>query len=84
MSSIVRAQSSLTPMHRGQLPPVACRHARVDGLQRPSGRNAYPQRDHPINHHVAKPPHDRLADRDKAGRPRAHNPSIQQLLTTEA
>jgi hypothetical protein len=29
-------------MHRGRLPPVACRHVRVDGLQRPSGRNAYP------------------------------------------
>ena len=42
MTSIVRAQSSLTPMHRGQLPAVACRHVRVDGLQRASGRNAYP------------------------------------------
>jgi hypothetical protein len=29
-------------MHRGRLPASSCRHARVDGLQRLSGRNAYP------------------------------------------
>src|SRR5436309_4920516 len=36
----MRAQPSLTPMHRGRLPAVPCRHARVDGPERPSGRNA--------------------------------------------
>jgi hypothetical protein len=29
-------------MHRGRLPASSCRHVRVDGLQRLSGRNAYP------------------------------------------
>ena len=33
----------LKPMHRGQLPALRCRHARVDGLQRLSGRLALPQ-----------------------------------------
>ena len=31
---------SVTPMPRGRLPACCCRHHRVDGLQRPSGRNA--------------------------------------------
>ena len=42
MKSFVRAQLAPNPMHRGQLPASSCRHVRVDGLQRPSGRNAYP------------------------------------------
>jgi len=29
-------------MRRGRLPTYCCRHLRVDGLERPSGRNAYP------------------------------------------
>jgi EmrB/QacA subfamily drug resistance transporter len=36
------ALSSLTPMHRGRLPASSCRHGHVDGLHRPSGRNASP------------------------------------------
>jgi hypothetical protein len=36
-----------------------------------------PQRDHPINHHVAGPLHDTVADRDTAGRPRAPHPYLQ-------
>ena len=41
--TVVRAQPSLNPMHRGRLPAIVdCRHACVDGLQRLSGRNAYP------------------------------------------
>jgi hypothetical protein len=37
------------PMHRGQLPADCCRHARVEGPQRPSGRTHLPQREpHPI------------------------------------
>ena len=42
MKSVVRAQLSPNPMHRGQFPASSCRHVRVDGLQRPSGRNPYP------------------------------------------
>jgi len=38
----VRAQSSVTPMRRGQLPACCCRHFLVAGPERPSGRNAYP------------------------------------------
>jgi len=36
----MRAQPFITPMHRGQLPAGPCRHAFVDGPERPSGRNA--------------------------------------------
>jgi hypothetical protein len=35
-----RAQPSITPMHRGQLPACSCRHDRVAGLHRQSGRTA--------------------------------------------
>ena len=42
MKSVMRAQPSLTPMRRGRLLPCSCRHARVDGPDRPSGRNAFP------------------------------------------
>ena len=37
-----RAQPSLTPMRRGRLPTGSRRHHLVDGLKRPSGRNASP------------------------------------------
>jgi hypothetical protein len=40
MTTAMRALPSLTPMHRGRLPARSCRHERVDGLHRPSGRNA--------------------------------------------
>src|SRR5207247_5957109 len=36
----MRAQPLITPLHRGRRPTVSCRHARVDGPERPSGRNA--------------------------------------------
>jgi hypothetical protein len=36
----MRAQPFITPMHRGRLPTCPRRHARVDGPERPSGRNA--------------------------------------------
>jgi hypothetical protein len=36
----MRAQPFFTPMHRGQLPAVSCRHLRADGPERMSGRNA--------------------------------------------
>ena len=40
MSFPVRAKPLVTPMRRGRLPAPSCRHARVDGPERPSGRNA--------------------------------------------
>ena len=42
MTTSLCALPSLTPMHRGQLPASSCRHDHVDGLHRPSGRNASP------------------------------------------
>src|SRR5450755_2638248 len=42
MTSAVRAKPSFTQMRRGQLPPSSCRHHKVDGHHRPSGRNASP------------------------------------------
>jgi hypothetical protein len=38
----MRAQPSLTPMHRGRLPASSCRQQPLDGPERPSGRNALP------------------------------------------
>jgi hypothetical protein len=40
MTTGLRAQPSITPMHRGPLPACSCRHAHVDGHQRQSGRTA--------------------------------------------
>jgi hypothetical protein len=39
----MRAQPSLTPMHRGRRPACSCRHplTGVDGPERPSGRSAF-------------------------------------------
>ena len=42
MTFPVRAKPFITQMRRGRLPACCCRHARVDGLERPSGRNASP------------------------------------------
>jgi hypothetical protein len=42
MSFSARATPFITQMRRGRLPAASCRHARADGLQRPSGRNASP------------------------------------------
>jgi hypothetical protein len=36
----LRAQPSITPMHCGRLPACSCRHNRVAGLHRQSGRTA--------------------------------------------
>jgi len=49
MSFPVRAQPSLTQMRRGRLPAGSRRHARVDGLERLSGRNASPSGITPSN-----------------------------------
>ena len=66
-------------MHGGQLPTDCCRHARVDGQQRPSGCTAtFPQREtHPITIMSPAPqPTEGVVDQDKHGRPRAHEPRI--------
>ena len=47
--SLARVKSSLTPMRRGRLPTTSCRHVRVHGLERPSGRNAPPSGITPSN-----------------------------------
>ena len=49
MTFPARATPYLTPMRRGRLPACCCRHVRVDGLQRPSGRNAFPSGNTPSN-----------------------------------
>jgi hypothetical protein len=49
MTVPVRAQPSLTQMNCGQLPAGSRRHARVDGLERPSGRNTSPSGITPSN-----------------------------------
>jgi hypothetical protein len=42
MTSPVRAEPFVTQMPRGQLHARSCRHVRVDGPDRPSGRTASP------------------------------------------
>jgi hypothetical protein len=42
MTFSVRAKPFINQMRRGRLPAASCRHARVDGPERPSGRNASP------------------------------------------
>ena len=42
MTRLVRATPFVTPMPRGRLHARSCRHVRVDGPYRPSGRNASP------------------------------------------
>ena len=49
MTFPVRAKPLVTPMRRGRLPARSCRHVRVDGPERPSGRNASPSGITPSN-----------------------------------
>jgi hypothetical protein len=49
MTFPVRAKPLINQMRRGRLPAVSCRHAHVDGLQRQSGRRAYPSGITPSN-----------------------------------
>jgi hypothetical protein len=49
MSLPVRAKPFVTQMRRGRLPKTRRRHARVDGAERPSGRNASPSGITPSN-----------------------------------
>src|SRR3954469_4295742 len=60
-------------------PPAGGRPQKTERPQR------FPQRDHPITHHVAGPgANPRVADRSKAGRPRAHDPHLQPRACTPA
>jgi hypothetical protein len=49
MTCLVRAQPFVNQMRRGRLPADSCRHAPVDGPERPSGRNASPSGITPSN-----------------------------------
>jgi hypothetical protein len=49
MTFPVRAQPFVNQMRRGRLPACSCRHVRVDGPERPSGRNASPSGITPSN-----------------------------------
>ena len=49
MTFPVRAKPFVTQMRRGRLPAASCRHAHVDGPERPSGRNASPSGITPSN-----------------------------------
>ncbi len=49
MTFPVRAKPFVTPMRRGRLPTGSRRHLLVDGLERPSGRNASPSGITPSN-----------------------------------
>ena len=67
-------------MPRGPLPACSCCHHRVDGLQRPSGRNA--SRNTPSTIMCRRPGATRIVDQDKAGRPRApFTPSTRTRAT---
>ena len=75
---IVRARLNLKPMHRGRLPALCCRHVRVDGLQRLSGRTCpSPSGNTPHRPSCRRPgANPQVVDRDKHGRPRAHRRQI--------
>jgi hypothetical protein len=78
MTPSARAKPSLTPMRRGQLPKTRCRHHPVDGPERPSGRNAYPLREHPIKHHVAGPGVNPWSRTEVSPGARAQTPSLRR------
>ena len=57
--------------------------AETAGLRKTERPQRFPQRDHPITHHVADPgANPRVVDRSKAGRPRAQDPSRQPRTRT--
>jgi hypothetical protein len=49
MTFLVRAMPFVNQMRRGRLPNDSCRHVRVGGPERPSGRNASPSAITPSN-----------------------------------
>jgi transposase len=85
MSFPVRAKPLVTQMRRGQLPACSCRHARVDGPERPSGRNASPS-GIPPSHIMSPAPEPTRGSwtKSKAGRPRAHLSHRPRARTTDS
>lgn len=90
MTSPVRAEPLITQMRRGQLPAVCCRHVRVDGLKRPSGRNASPSETtpstimSPTRSHPGSRTEIRLgarAHQSNQRRPSAHAPPSKHAVT---
>ena len=85
MTTGPRAQPSLTPMHRGRLPACSCRHPRVDGLHRPSGRTASRNTPSPIMSPIRSHPGSRteirLGVRARTTRTtyHAHAPPLRRL-----
>ena len=64
---------------RGRLPAFSCLPPTGGPPRKTERPQRLHQRDHPIKHHVAGPgANPRVADRSKAGRPRAHDPSPRQ------
>jgi hypothetical protein len=67
-------------MHRGRLPAACCRHVRVDGLKRRSGRNASPSGiNTPSTIMSPAGSQPQVVDRDKPGA-RAHTATIDSAV----
>jgi hypothetical protein len=72
-------QAPRHPDHRGRLPACSCLPPTGGPPTKTERPQRFPQRDHPIKHHVAGPgANPRVVDRSKAGRPRAHDPLSHQ------
>jgi hypothetical protein len=92
MTTGLRALPSLTPMHRGRLPARSCRHERVDGLHRQSGRNAFRSGITPST--IMSPARSQVGSRTEIRLgarahtvhtlERAHAPPETRVLTTQA
>ena len=83
MSFPVRAKPFVTPIAAAGSRQCPARHARVDGPERPSGRNASPSGITQSTDHVAGPgANPRAADRGRPGRPRAQHPYHQPRART--
>lgn len=75
MSFPVRAESFITQMRRGRLLDCCCRHLAVDGLKRPSGRNASPSGITPSN--IMSPARNQPGSRTEVSPgARAHNTAL--------
>jgi hypothetical protein len=76
MTFPVRAQPFINQMRRGRLPAGSCRHVRVDGPERPSGRNASPSGITPSNIMSPTPEPTRGSRTEVRLGARAHNTPI--------
>lgn len=73
MTSPMRAEPLVTQMRRGRLPTLDCRHVRVDGPERQSGRNASPSGITPSNIMSPAPEPTRGSRTEVSLGARAHN-----------